>query len=253
MSLQACADIVAKGDPDRHLAAMAAPVAAREVLFPLYAFNVEVARAPWVGSEPMIGEMRLQWWRDALEEIAEGRAVRKHEVTTLLAETLDAQAATLLDGAVAARRWDLYTDAFEDAAHLHAYLNATGGRLMWVAARALGAPDDLQSRVQSFGKAAALARFLQAVPELEARGRVPLLDGTVDGVRRLTAEVLETTPRASVLLRSLPDSAKPALLEAWQAETLLNQARKAPERVANGTLGLSEFGKRLSLFRASLR
>ena len=51
---------------------MAAPVEARRVLFPLYAFNVEVARAPWVTSEPMIGEMRLQWWRDALEEIARG-------------------------------------------------------------------------------------------------------------------------------------------------------------------------------------
>ena len=48
---------------------MAAPLAARQILFPLYAFNVEVARAPWVASEPMIGEMRLQWWRDVLEEI----------------------------------------------------------------------------------------------------------------------------------------------------------------------------------------
>ena len=72
MSLNACAAIVERGDPERFMAAMAAPVEARRVLFPLYAFNVEVARAPWVTEEPMIAEMRLQWWRDALEEIAHG-------------------------------------------------------------------------------------------------------------------------------------------------------------------------------------
>ena len=81
---------------------MAAPVAAREKLFPIYAFNVEVARAPWVASEPMIGEMRLQWWRDALEEIAEGKGVRQHEVTTPLASVLDSDGARLFSGLAAA-------------------------------------------------------------------------------------------------------------------------------------------------------
>jgi len=106
MSFQACADIVRKGDPERFLAAMAAPPAARRVLFPLYAFNVEVSRAPWVTEEPMIAEMRLQWWRDALEEIAAGGAVRSHEVTVELAAVLDGEAAKALDRSIAARRWD---------------------------------------------------------------------------------------------------------------------------------------------------
>ena len=76
MSFDACAALVERGDPQRFRAAMAAPPEARRVLFPLYAFNVEVARAPWVTQEPMIAEMRLQWWRDALEEIAMGGRVR---------------------------------------------------------------------------------------------------------------------------------------------------------------------------------
>ena len=142
MSLQACAEIVAKGDPDRYAAAMAAPVAAREKLLPIYAFNVEVARAPWVASEPMIGEMRLQWWRDALEEIETGGTVRKHEVTTPLAQVLDGEGARILDKLVQARRWDLYTDSFEDDGHFGEYLEATGGGLMWAAARTLGATDE---------------------------------------------------------------------------------------------------------------
>ena len=79
MSLQACAEIVKRGDPDRFLAAMAAPPDARRILFPLYAFNVEVARAPWVTAEPMIAEMRLQWWRDSVEGIYAGEP-RRHAV-----------------------------------------------------------------------------------------------------------------------------------------------------------------------------
>ncbi len=249
MSLQACADIVAKGDPDRHLAAMAVPVEARRVLFPLYAFNVEVARAPWVASEPMIGEMRLQWWRDALEEIAQGRPVRKHEVTVPLAEVLDAEGARLLDLAVAARRWDLYRDPFEDQAHFNEYLDRTGGALMWVVARALGAPEAAETVVRRYGTAAALARFLQAIPELEARGRVPLVDGRPDAVARLAGEVVRDLPGERAMRDLLPVSSRSALIEGWQAGVVLKQVIDDPGRVAAGGLGLSEFRKRWTLLR----
>ena len=183
MSLQACADIVAKGDPDRFAAAMAAPVVARTVLFPLYAFNVEVTRAAWIALEPMIGEMRLQWWRDVLDEIATGKPVRSHEVSTPLAEVLEPTSAQALDKLVQARRWDLYTDPFEDEDHLLEYLDATGGALMWAAAYRLGAPAEAEEVVRRLGQATGIVRFMAAVSELEARGRVPLLEGRPDGVR----------------------------------------------------------------------
>ena len=86
--LIACAQLVEKGDPDRFTATMAAPVEARKVLFPIYAFNVEVAGAPWFTEEAMIAEMRLQWWRDAVEEIGEGKPPRAHEVVGPLAEVM---------------------------------------------------------------------------------------------------------------------------------------------------------------------
>ena len=76
MGFEACAGIVERGDPERFLAIMAGPVAARRILFPIIALNIEVSRAPWVTQEAMIAEMRLQWWRDALEEVAEGKEVR---------------------------------------------------------------------------------------------------------------------------------------------------------------------------------
>ena len=86
--LTACAALVQSADPDRFMATMAAPVAARRVLFPIFALNIEIARAPWVTQETMIAEMRLQWWRDALAEIAAGGPVRRHEVITPLADVL---------------------------------------------------------------------------------------------------------------------------------------------------------------------
>ncbi len=252
MSLQACADIVAKGDPDRFRAAMATPVAARRVLFPLYAFNVEVARAPWVASEPMIGEMRLQWWRDALEEIADGKAVRKHEVTTPLADVLDAEGANLLDAGVAARRWDLYRDPLEDEDHLKTYLLNTGGALMWVAARALGAKDTARDIVQRYGTASAFVRFLAAVPELEARGRIPLLDGRPEGIRTLAAQISGSCPSPGDLRQAAPGLARAATREGWQTRTLLKMVLTDPSRVAEGRLAQSPFRKSLSLFKASL-
>ena len=251
MSLQACADIVAKGDPDRFAAAMAGPVAAREVLFPLYAFNVEVTRAAWIASEPMIGEMRLQWWRDVLDEIATGKPVRAHEVSTPLAEALDAGAATALDKLVQARRWDLYSDAFEDTAHFDDYLSKTGGVLMWTGARLLGAQAGAVTKVTALGRGAALARFLAAVPELEARGRIPLVDGRPEAIKSLCQDAMKALPTSGTLKMAVPRAARPALLEGWQAYPLLGLAIERPHLVAEGGLRLSEFDKRWRLLRAS--
>ena len=249
MSVDACADLVARADPERFKAVMAAPIQARATLLALYAFNVEVSRAPWVTEEPMIAEMRLQWWRDALEEIREGKPVRKHEVTTALAECIDSDGAAMLDKLVTARRWDIYKDAFEDAAHFKEYLVATGGYLMWTAARSLGAEDASMDAVLKFGFASALARYLQAVPSLEARGRVPLVDGRENAIALLARTVLDDLPSHGDLRRNLAPAAHPALLEGWTTVPILGQVVRDPSRVGNGSLGLSPFRSRLRLLR----
>ncbi|WP_244614940.1 squalene/phytoene synthase family protein [Pukyongiella litopenaei] len=243
--LNACAALVRRADPDRFLATMAAPVATRRVLFPLWAFNVEVARAPWVTAEPMIAEMRLQWWRDALEEIAAGAGVRRHEVVTPLADALPPGLARALDAAVAARRWDIYRDPFGDAADFEAYLDQTSGTLLWAAARGLGDADE--TVVRDFAYAAGVAGWLRAIPALEARGRIPLLDGTPDGVRALAAQASDRLARARAARARVSPEAAPALLSGWQAGDILRQAEREPERVARGALGLSEARRRLSL------
>ena len=237
VSIQACADLVARADPRRFRAAMAAPVPARDILLPLYAFNVEVSRAPWVTEEPKIAEMRLQWWRDALEEVAEGRG-RRHDVVDALA-FLDADGAATLDRLVAARRWDIYKDPFEDAGHFDDYLRATGAGLMQVAARALGHDGD----VTALGYAAALARFLVAVPDLEARGRVPMVDGRAEAVAAMAQGALGAMPRR------MPG---PAGFEAAGARAILSLAARDPMAVAEGRLEGAPIAERWALMKAAL-
>src|SRR4051794_28190129 len=80
--------IVRRHDRDRFLTALFAPAARREALFALYAFNFEVAKTREVVSEPMLGQIRLQWWREAVDEIFAGGRVRSHEVVQPLAEAI---------------------------------------------------------------------------------------------------------------------------------------------------------------------
>jgi phytoene/squalene synthetase len=243
VSLEACAGLVARGDPDRFLAAMAAPPAARVRLLPLYAFNVEVARAPWVTEEPLIAEMRLQWWRDALEEIAGGGPVRSHEVTTPLAEVLDAEAARALDRLIAARRGDAHREGPADEAALDRHLADTAGELLWQAARALGATGGEQG-VRCAGWAQGLANWLLAAPALAARGVPPLWPGAdVSALARRGSEGLAAARRAGV-----PREARPAMLAVWRAGGVLARAERAP----GGPLEGSEFARRGGLLLRSL-
>lgn len=243
--VKACAALVQRADPDRFRATMAASVSARSVLFPVYALNVEVARAPWVTQESMIAEMRLQWWRDALQEIAEGTAVRRHEVVTPLSRILSPHLAGILDEYVAVRRWDIYRDPFEDQEHFDAYINHSSGSLFVASAQALGAAEE--SVLRDFGYGVGVANWFRAIPDLEKRGRIPLLDGTTDGVHKLAQSALDCLRKARSNRDDIAPDARPALYAGWLAEWVLKQAIAQPERVAAGALVPGEMRQRLSL------
>ncbi|MFZ1470789.1 MAG: squalene/phytoene synthase family protein [Paracoccaceae bacterium] len=243
MSIDACASLVDRGDPDRFAAVMAAPGWARELLFPLYAFNLEIARAPWVAQEPLVAEMRLQWWRDVVETAHNG-AAKAHEVAQPLHGLIrDAGLpVAVLDRLIAARRWDCWREPFDDLAALETYIDDTGAGLMWLAARALGAPDGAEGAVRAYGWAAGLANFLRAVPELQARGRHPLPKGT--DIAALAGQGLDRLAQSRAGRKTLPKAAAPALLPGWQTEAILRIAASDPAAVTEGRLQLSEFHRR---------
>lgn len=249
--LTICAELVQQGDPDRFLATMAAPVQARPLLFALYAFNIELARAPWASQESMIAEMRVQWWRDIGDEIAAGGPVRRHYVATPLGRLLGPGLATHIGPMAEARRWDIYQDPFADEAEFDRYIDATSGGLMWMAASSLGQADE--AVVRKFAYGVGIANWFRAIPELVRHKRIPLLDGTPQGLRQLAQKGLDHIQQAEDQRASLSPEAGVALLPGWQAKAILKQAMQQPERIAEGQLGQSEFRRRTGLIWRSAR
>ncbi|MEM8833166.1 MAG: squalene/phytoene synthase family protein [Pseudomonadota bacterium] len=75
-------------DPDRFLLSLLCPNKHRPALWALIAFNYEVAKTAEVVTEPITGKIRLQWWRDAIEEIYADEQPRRHEVVEPLANVI---------------------------------------------------------------------------------------------------------------------------------------------------------------------
>ncbi len=249
MSLEACAQMVRRGDPERFLAAMALAPAGRARILPLYAFNLEIARAAWASPEPMIAEMRLQFWHDVLGQIAAGAPHHAHEIVPPLRAVIEEQGLEIarLQEMVAARRLDLERAPFTDAAALWRYLDHTAGNLMRLAGQALGAGAGDDPALRATGRAQGLAGWLRAAPRLEARGRQPLPDPRPEAVAALARAGLEALARA----RRHPQSraARQAMLAAFMARPVLKNAARHPERAAAGGLEPSEFSRRLRLLR----
>ena len=249
MTAEACADLVERGDPDRWRTVMAAPADRRAGLLALYAFNLEIARAPFVASESMLAEIRLRWWTDAVAEIFAGAAPRRHEVVAPLAEAIaDADLPRdLLDGMIAARLFDADDAPFEDMDALRGYVDATSGNLMELAARHLGVSGVALSIVRRFALGAGIAALLRALPELEALGRAPLpLGADVAGIAREGLDAIEGARAARAAVAS---DVTAALLPGWLADIRLRAAIADPDAVMTGGLEVSEFRARAVLLR----
>ncbi len=211
-------------DPDRWLTALFAPDARRPGLFALYAFNAEIARARESVSQPMIGQIRLQWWREAWEGIAAGKP-RQHPVVLALYEHcrhLDqANALALID----ARERDMDDAPFADLAELTSYARATSVPLMKLAAQHLDAPAN-DAVIDAAGTAYALTGILRAAPHRLAQHRVLLPLDLLNG-QGLSAEAAYQTEAGAALRRVYARIAT-------EAETLLNAARQ--QKVSRTTL-----------------
>lgn len=168
-----CAEQLRRQDRDRYLLALAAPPAARSHLMALYTFNLEIAKTADVVSEAMLGQIRLQWWREALDEMFAGKP-RRHEVVTALTE---AHAARPLDRAaleriIDARETDLEAEPVANMHRLEHYARETSGVLQQIAAEMLGGAVEDRDAARDGGTAYAIARLLRAVTYHAARGRV---------------------------------------------------------------------------------
>jgi phytoene synthase len=133
-----CRALVRESDRDRYLATLLTPSRYHDALFALYAFNLEIARVRDLVSQPLLGEIRYQWWRDALAQEG-GADARSNPVGGAL---LDASARYRLPrealiGLIDARVFDLYDDPMPSLTDLEAYCGATSSALMRLASLVL--------------------------------------------------------------------------------------------------------------------
>jgi len=229
---------VRRADPDRWLASrFIADSAARADVMALYAFNDELARIAPAVSNPLLGEIRLAWWREAIDEMTGAGSVRRHPVAEALARAVAARRldAALLYGMVEARAADLDTAPFADAVELYSYLDATAGALMALAAQALGAADPIAA-VQSAGRAWGVAGLARSHWLTGSPSRLPP-DWTAADVSAAVDSLLITSRSA---LKALPVSAFPTV--AYAAFARAYARRRA----------LSDLGKRGRLVAAAV-
>jgi phytoene synthase len=222
------AQAVRRYDRDRYLTTLFAPADRREDLLALYAFNLEIARTREAVREPILGHMRLQWWRDALDEIAAGKPARRHEVATPLAEAIrrhnlprDAFERLLL-----ARERDLDDAPFATLAELEAYADGTSGALVALALAILGVADAaMLARSRLIGRGYALAGILRSVV-FHARQQRCLLPAQVlaaHGVDREAILEMKPSPGLAAAVAEIAGAAETALVparassDAWPA------------------------------------
>ncbi len=209
-----CMDLVRMYDRDRYIATLFAPDELRPHLFALYGFGVEVARISTLVSEPMIGEIRLQWWNDTLAAIAEKQSV-DHPVAQAFSVTVHKFGLPVehLQNIVGAWRNDLYADQFPSVSALEGFVAETEAALMQFAAiildRSLAA--GASGLVGPAGTAFGLARIL-------ARGDAKFIPPgeSVESLRHLALLRLAEARR-----EPLPKTLLPAVLPAALTELYL--------------------------------
>ncbi len=248
-ALPYCAEQVRRYDHGRFLTALFAPEARRDDLFALYAFNLEIAKVRETVSEPMLGRIRLQWWRDTIEGFGRGE-VRAHAVAEPLAETVRRRRlpGERLTRLIEGREHDVESDPPADLAALEDYAALTSATLVELALDVLeGGHPVARTAARHVGIAHGIAGLLLAVPFRAAHGRVDLPQDLLDEAGLHPGEVKEASgdPRLAKILRVLalraqhhlaeararrrqvPRQAVPALLPALIAERALKRLAAA--------------------------
>ena len=235
-ALSHCARAVRRQDYDRYLCALFAPRRPRARLIALYALDLELARVRERVSEPLLGRIRLQWWRETLLAGDDGGG---HPVAVAFAETGAAAALShqRLDALLEARERDLDPEPWPMVV---AHAEATGAALMGLALDALGIDDAAARRAgDHVGVAWTLVTMLRdgAAPPA-SRGDMARL-----ARRRLAAARGIRVARAAL----------PALLPASLAELYLRRLASLGDDIDRRRMALSPLGRQLRLLLAYAR
>ncbi|MBY0531051.1 MAG: squalene/phytoene synthase family protein [Xanthobacteraceae bacterium] len=265
-----CEALVRQQDRERFLSTLFAPAYKRQHVFALYAFDLEIAHVPDAVREPMAGEVRFQWWREAIagERLEEAKA---NPVAAALIDTirqLDMPISALTE-MIDARQFDLLGQPMESRAALCEYLDVTSGKVVEIAARILDDHCNPNEAAQHAGRALGLTRIFRNFARDVARGRLflpleilamaDLHTASVfggensDGLRAALMELCEEAGREMAALRAktIPTSVLPAFLAAALTPLYLARMRKPGYDPFRSDLSVSGFRSQFALWRAA--
>lgn len=276
--------IVRAHDYDRYLSALFAPADRRADLMLIYAFDAEMARIPLSVSEPLMGEIRLQWWRDALSPLLTDAGRAPSSPTRIghpLADAIVALThrarlpAGLIHGLIDARSTDLDDTPLRDNAELWSYIAKTDAAVLALAARVLAsaAPLNFDGIVAAAGRAIGLTRVGRRLSggDRNAEMLVPLTIWPLDdrhthagddaaslrfvaartkAIQHLAELATAEMDRARQELSQLPQSLRPAILPLALVPRYVTQVQKVVTNPALTGHDINPLARLWTLWRA---
>jgi 15-cis-phytoene synthase len=214
-----CADLVRSHDFTRYASTLFMPSDQRRALLAIYAFNVEISRVREQVSQPLPGEMRLQWWTDMLAGTShggvEGNPVAAELMLAIRSCRLPVERLSRL---IDEHQFDLYNDPMPTMAALEGYINDTACALFSLGAGICGRQsEEIDHLARHAGLAQGIAQVIATLP-LDASRRqlfVPLqlLQQHGSGMEEVFAG--KATPKLRVALDQLIGEARDHLKTAF--------------------------------------
>jgi len=199
-----CADLVRSHDFVRYASTLFMPATQRRALLALYAFNVEITRVRDHISQPLPGEMRLQWWTDMLAGAGHGGIEGNPVAAELLLVIRDFRLPVeLLSRLVDEHQFDLYNDPMPSMAALESYVNDTSAALFSLGARVAARPSEaIDHLARHAGLAQGMLQVVATLPWDTARRQlfVPLqlLEQHGSGIEEVFSRKLTPKARAAI-------------------------------------------------------
>jgi phytoene synthase len=229
-----CADLVRSRDFARYAATLFMPAIPRRALLAVYAFNTEISRVREQVSQPLPGEMRLQWWTDMLGGTGHGGIEGNPVAAELLLAIRDFRLPVEpLLRLIEEHQFDLYNDPMPSMAALEGYVTDTSSALLSLGARLVARPSEqIDHLARHAGLAQGIAQVIAALPHDAARRQlfvpVQLLEshgsgmeevyagrqtpGTRAAIDQLIGEARAHLATAFELLAGVPPEARPVFL-----------------------------------------
>ncbi|MBR0828265.1 squalene/phytoene synthase family protein [Bradyrhizobium manausense] len=213
-----CADLVRSHDFPRYASTLFVPATERRALLALYAFNVEIVRVRDQVTQPLPGEIRMQWWTDMLaghvHGSAEGNPVAAELLLTIRDFDLPVEPLSRL---AEEHQFDLYNDPMPTIPALEGYLSATSSALFALAARILAPPSaEAEHLARHAGLAQGMVQVLANLPRDAAHRQLFVPQQLLERHRIGMEEVFagKDTPTLRAALEALASEARQHLATA---------------------------------------